>query len=168
MIALASHKRSKLTFFSTICSVKRQRKYCSSTLHYWLFVRGTHQWLASQRANNVENVSMSWHHKITTAEWSQYIYMVNFLQNAHNRHPIAGLRGPAMAPHSWPARASYGMSFVSFKSDLYSTNVIAVLHTVSGLILGLHPANDRRRYKVTPSLIGWAQTSNQPCNIEDG
>ena len=26
----------------------------------------------------------------------------------------------------------------------------------------LHPANERRRYKVTPSLIGWAQTWNQP------
>ena len=26
-----------------------------------------------------------------------------------------------------------------------------------GLILGLRPANERRRYKVTPSLIGWAQ-----------
>ena len=32
-----------------------------------------------------------------------------------------------------------------------------------GLILGLCPANERRRYKVTPSLIGWAQTWNQPC-----
>ena len=28
----------------------------------------------------------------------------------------------------------------------------------AGLILGLRPANERRRYKVTPSLIGWAQT----------
>ena len=27
-----------------------------------------------------------------------------------------------------------------------------------GLILGLRPANERRRYKVTPSLIGWVQT----------
>ena len=26
-----------------------------------------------------------------------------------------------------------------------------------GLILGLRPANERRRYKVTPSLIGWAR-----------
>ena len=25
------------------------------------------------------------------------------------------------------------------------------------LILGLGPANERSRYKVTPSLIGWAQ-----------
>ena len=28
-----------------------------------------------------------------------------------------------------------------------------------GLILGLRPANERRRYQVTLSLIGWAQTS---------
>ena len=28
----------------------------------------------------------------------------------------------------------------------------------SGLILDLRPANDRRRYKVMPSLIDWAQT----------
>ena len=28
----------------------------------------------------------------------------------------------------------------------------------SGLILGLRPGNERRRYFVTPSLIGWAQT----------
>ena len=32
----------------------------------------------------------------------------------------------------------------------------------TGLILGLRPANERRRYKVTPSLIGWAQTYNRP------
>ena len=36
----------------------------------------------------------------------------------------------------------------------------------SGLILGLRPANERRRYFVTASLIGWAQAQNQPwsCN----
>ena len=28
----------------------------------------------------------------------------------------------------------------------------------AGLILGLRPAKERRRYKVTASLIGWAQT----------
>ena len=33
----------------------------------------------------------------------------------------------------------------------------------SGLILGLHPGNESRRYKVTPSLIDWAQTKNQPA-----
>ena len=35
----------------------------------------------------------------------------------------------------------------------------------TGMILGLRPANERRRYKVTPSLIGWAQTLNQPWII---
>ena len=35
----------------------------------------------------------------------------------------------------------------------------------AGVILGLRPANERRRYKVTPSLIGWAQTKNQPFII---
>ena len=42
--------------------------------------------------------------------------------------------------------------------------------TVSGLILGLRPANERRRYSVTTSLIGWAQAWNQSCvcSTEDG
>ena len=29
---------------------------------------------------------------------------------------------------------------------------------LSGLILGMRPANERRRYKVTPSLFGWVKT----------
>ena len=29
---------------------------------------------------------------------------------------------------------------------------------IAGPFLGLHPANEIRRYKITPSLIGWAQT----------
>ena len=33
----------------------------------------------------------------------------------------------------------------------------------AGLSLGLRPANDRRRYKVTLSLTGYAQTYNQAC-----
>ena len=28
----------------------------------------------------------------------------------------------------------------------------------AGLILGLRPVNERRRYFVTPSLVGWVQT----------
>ena len=37
-----------------------------------------------------------------------------------------------------------------------------------GLILGLHTASERRRYKVTAALIGWAQPYNQPSWICDG
>ena len=36
------------------------------------------------------------------------------------------------------------------------------LSLTAGLIPGLRPANERRRYKVTPSLIGWVQTWNHP------
>ena len=32
---------------------------------------------------------------------------------------------------------------------------LACRYNKAGLILGLHPANERRRYKVTPSLICW-------------
>ena len=40
-------------------------------------------------------------------------------------------------------------------------------HALSGLILGLRPANERRRYFVTASLIRWAKTYNQTCSIDD-
>ena len=35
----------------------------------------------------------------------------------------------------------------------------------SWLILDLSPANERRRYFVTTSLIGWAQIKNRPCQV---
>ena len=35
--------------------------------------------------------------------------------------------------------------------------------TIAGIILYMRPANERRRYIVTPSLIGWAHTQNDPC-----
>ena len=36
-------------------------------------------------------------------------------------------------------------------------------YSFPGLILGLRPPNERRRYFVTMSLIGWAQALNQAC-----
>ena len=35
----------------------------------------------------------------------------------------------------------------------------------SGLILGLHPANGRRGYKVMPYLIDLVPICNQPCKL---
>ena len=35
----------------------------------------------------------------------------------------------------------------------------------TGLILALDPANERRLYRVTAYLTGWAQTKNQPCSM---
>ena len=33
--------------------------------------------------------------------------------------------------------------------------------------MAFHPANERRHYKVTPSLIGWAKTYDQPCIMQN-
>ena len=41
--------------------------------------------------------------------------------------------------------------------DIWNQRGAAGLISYSGQIVGLRPANERRRYKVTPSLIGWAQ-----------
>ena len=35
--------------------------------------------------------------------------------------------------------------------------------TEAGIILYMRPANERWRYTVTLSLIGWAHTQNDPC-----
>ena len=52
----------------------------------------------------------------------------------------------------------YFIQFVQvFNMYMYNTATVNKL-AYRGLILGLRPANERRRYKVTASLIGWAQT----------
>ena len=43
--------------------------------------------------------------------------------------------------------------------------MIKVSDAMSGLILGLRPPNERRRYFVTTSLIGWAQAGKQHCHV---
>ena len=39
-------------------------------------------------------------------------------------------------------------------------------YTCSGIILCRHPANERWRYAVTPSLISWAHTQNDACMLQ--
>ena len=34
-----------------------------------------------------------------------------------------------------------------------------------GIILCMRPANERRRYTVTPPVIGWAHTQNDPWSL---
>ena len=55
--------------------------------------------------------------------------------------------------------ASWQLSVFSAIKICYGLHQLPNSHTHnSGLILGLRPANERSRYEVTPSLIGWAQT----------
>ena len=46
-----------------------------------------------------------------------------------------------------------------YYADIFGSPILKWFDT--RLILGLHPANERRRCKVTASLFGWAQTNNQ-------
>ena len=45
------------------------------------------------------------------------------------------------------------------------TSKVRDVRCITGLILGLRPANERRRYFVTTSLIGRVQAYNQPCSV---
>ena len=52
------------------------------------------------------------------------------------------------------------MSIISFELVITSRDESTFVQAMawSGPILGLRPANERRRYFVTTSLVGWAQT----------
>ena len=52
-----------------------------------------------------------------------------------------------------------------FAVDFPSSHVLhpASVRTMAGIILCMHPANERRRYNVTSSLIGWAHSQTDPC-----
>ena len=49
-----------------------------------------------------------------------------------------------------------------YQGDNWHSFRVLSIEAISGLIPGLCPANERYHHKVTPSLIGWAQTKNQP------
>ena len=53
----------------------------------------------------------------------------------------------------WPHHRFCTVWTITHTHDLVM--LYAILSWVSGLILGLRPANERRRYLVTTSLIGW-------------
>ena len=65
-----------------------------------------------------------------------------------------------LASHQW---GFVSITWAQFHSNFSRyVSLILVAKSFPGLLLGLHPANERRRYKVTPSLIGWARALNQP------
>ena len=57
---------------------------------------------------------------------------------------------------------SFTITHLKFHSNLPGANKL------TWIILCMRPANERWRYNVTPSLIGWAHTQNDPWfNVED-
>ena len=79
------------------------------------------------------------------------IHCIAYLYNTSNIH---------LAPGTVPLADSAGEDIASNLGAADSCGHPATtcgLVTTPGLILGLYPANDRRRYFVTTSLIDWAQ-----------
>ena len=80
---------------------------------------------------------------------------------------VSGITSPNLIPSLKYARI-WILNILSFINNMYSNcsvDAISMSHADTGMILGLRPASERRRYKETPSLIGWAQTQNQPWDI---
>ena len=70
----------------------------------------------------------------------------------------------AISKHGSDNKVDY-IYFVDLAHEVQTLfNDRTTITMVTELILGLRPGNERRRYKVTPSLIGWVQTENQPCH----
>ena len=57
---------------------------------------------------------------------------------------------------------NYNLEFTCMCGQFMLCHVLLCFSTFAGIILCLYPANDRWRYNVTLSLIGWAHTQN-PC-----
>ena len=56
---------------------------------------------------------------------------------------------------------------MQYRQLLYSILLIQhFIYIYPGIILCVCPANERRRYNVTSSHIGWAHTQNDPCISE--
>ena len=148
-IKVSSHECvmvSHITTNSTVCSIARcspyQRTYQSSTLV--ALCKGNPP-MPSQSAMKGESVPTSWFHYVSSLLFHTW-NMIATSENLPRR----------TQPMVMNAAAFGNRGKVRYHSMLLpATNSRLIKGT--WLILGLRPANERRRYKVTPSLIGWAQ-----------
>ena len=65
--------------------------------------------------------------------------------------------------YHWNVRSSLRDNLIGSRNHRYNARQLCLV-IIPWLILGLRPANERRRYFITKSRIGWAQNCNQPCN----
>ena len=90
--------------------------------------------------------------------WRQFIRprLLNVLRNPE----IGGSHVPNIETNPNCLQTALSQIWKSWFLVLYEN--LDSFHGITELILGLRPTNERRRYFVTTSVIGWAQTSNQP------
>ena len=138
-----SHNTGNSTVCSTTCSANIQNiSNIYSTGPLWGESTGG---FPSQRASNMESVSTS---------WRLHVYILYMMVSGTCSRLYAALLITGL-PLSWYSRppSDTWKSVAIPRSAHYPTSG----PKNSGLILGLRPANGRRRYFVTTSPIGWAQ-----------
>ena len=136
----------------------------------------------AQKASNVENVSVWWrHHGWYFCKSITLPLQLKHLYNKCTAHALRSLRQRCYRPR-WPPEQCKAISvsgwYLPFPNSTcrhWSHDLVAraanlcskrhegyyvhqVIGCITRLILGCRPANERRRYFVTTSLIGWVQT----------
>ena len=90
--------------------------------------------------------------------WNNIFVKLTFVMLVVHRHSFSTDRWMFLRDHFQLTNGSSWVRYVCKISACY-----CVCPEDEGLILGLCPPNERWRYFVTTSLIGWAQSYNQPC-----
>ena len=148
--------------YSTVCSEKHQS---SASL---AFVRE----FPAQRASNAENISIWWRHdnfaKFYWPSWIMSDYRKYYSNSFNNHRTLAksrlcsqgcDCRWSGTARCQGICKHSHGQIQVLYLQLNYPTRASRWRFRAD---FRFAPGNERRRYFVTTSLIGWAQTWNQP------
>ena len=114
------------------------------------------------------------HLKMLSGKWWPFCLCLNMITTVDTTKPKHNTT--ACMPILWGCRTDNLWCHQQWQSWHHDNSQLSVtkhsntqpcaylMESTTGLILGLRPANERCRYKVTASLIGWAQTWNQPWN----
>ena len=162
MGVIASQITSLTIVYSTIYSDADQRKHQSSAslAFVWGPVNSPHKWPVTRKMFPFDDVVMLWCEchtsrkcswKLNNFYWFNNDLLCSFSMYKRPRQFLSiNTKDLSLnRVYLFEINSVFAMIAVSFGS---------LTPTSPGLILGLRPANERRRYKVTLSLIGWAQT----------
>ena len=167
MGAMASRITSLMIVYSTVYSDADQRKHQSSAS--LAFVRGIHRgpvnsphkWPVTRKMSPFDDVIM-WY-------WDAELGLDDDLKIGDRMdHSSSGLWGVFCGYAGWkrPQKIKWysydvALNLLHFPIHEVCLNSSIIIH----MLTGLRPANERRCYFVTTSLIGWGQTRVSPVSI---
>ena len=99
---------------------------------------------------------------ITWINWIGHSYIRSFLYQWYGYGPGGLYQVLYVYPARviWPGGEGMWMHHLGILQELRKLTITVEPLFDTGIILYMHPANERRRYIVTSSVIGWALTQN--------